>query len=328
VSYPGGITVYGGPVLYLVGQAVVLLTIIIWRERGGTFRNPFRLSHPPTASGADIEDAAEKDDEVVAERNRVTETTTDPLRVLNLSKHFSRISAVQNISFSVSLGQVFALLGPNGAGKSTIINMIRGEIAPSKPTRGITNPEITVSDTSILTSRTAARQKLGVCPQFDALDQMTVVEHLRFYARIRGLSDVDHNVSTIIRAVGLQSFETRLAARLSGGSKRKLSLGIALMGNPAVLLLDEPSSGMDVAAKRNMWHTLSEISRDRSILLTTHSMEEADALGDRVGIMATRMLALGTSDYLRRKMGDLLHVHLSMQKSQSSGFEKIDVVLR
>lgn len=139
---------------------------------------------------------------------------------------------------------------------------------------------------------------------------MTAVEHLRFYARARGVVDVEHNVEQVIHAVGLQPFKSRMAGKLSGGNKRKLSLGIALMGNPAVLLLDEPSSGMDAASKRVMWRTLSSVSSGRSLVLTTHSMEEADALADRAGIMARRMLALGTADQLRKKHGDAYHVHL------------------
>jgi ATP-binding cassette subfamily A (ABC1) protein 3 len=147
------------------------------------------------------------------------------------------------------------------------------------------------------------------------MDQMTVIEHLKFYARIRGVSEVDHNVAEVIRAVGLQAFSSRMAAKLSGGNKRKLSLGIALIGNPTVLLLDEPSSGMDAAAKRVMWKTLAAVVPGRSLLLTTHSMEEADALADRAGIMAKRMLALGTSDYLRHKHGDAYYIHLVMKSA-------------
>jgi ABC-type multidrug transport system ATPase subunit len=139
---------------------------------------------------------------------------------------------------------------------------------------------------------------------------MTVLEHLHFYACIRGVSNVNHNVTEVIRAVGLESFRHRMGSKLSGGNKRKLSLGIALMGNPTVLLLDEPSSGMDAASKRNMWKTLAAVVPGRSLLLTTHSMEEADALANRAGIMASRMLALGTTDYLRRKHGNNYHCHL------------------
>lgn len=127
-----------------------------------------------------------------------------------------------------------------------------------------------VEDTSILRHRAAARANLGVCPQFDAMDQMTAIEHLRFYARARGVADVEHNVEQVLHAVGLAPFKSRMAAKLSGGNKRKLSLGIALMGNPSVLLLDEPSSGMDAASKRVMWRTLSSVSSGRSLVLTTH----------------------------------------------------------
>lgn len=139
---------------------------------------------------------------------------------------------------------------------------------------------------------------------------MTVTEHLDFYARIRGVPDPAHNVKEVIRAVGLQLYVNRMGQKLSGGNKRKLSLAIALMGNPSVLLLDEPSSGMDAASKRVMWRTLASVVPGRSLVLTTHSMEEADALADRAGIMAGRMLALGTTDYLRRKHGNAYYVHL------------------
>jgi ABC-type multidrug transport system ATPase subunit len=101
-----------------------------------------------------------------------------------------------------------------------------------------------------------------------------------------------------------------MAAKLSGGNKRKLSLGISLIGNPSVVLLDEPSSGMDAASKRIMWRTLQSVSAGRSLVLTTHSMEEADALAHRAGIMARHMLALGTADQLRKKHSDAMHVHL------------------
>jgi len=142
------------------------------------------------------------------------------------------------------------------------------------------------------------------------MDQMTAIEHLRFYARARGVPNVENNVEQVLHAVGLAPFKSRMAGKLSGGNKRKLSLGIALIGNPSVVILDEPSSGMDAASKRVMWRTLRAVSAGRSLVLTTHSMEEADALADRAGIMARKMLALGTSDQLRKKHGDAYHVHL------------------
>ena len=155
---------------------------------------------------------------------------------------------------------------------------------------------------------------------------MTALEHLKFYARARGVTDVDYNVEQVLHAVGLEPFKSRMAFKLSGGNKRKLSLGIALMGNPSVLLLDEPSSGMDAASKRVMWRTLSSVSSGRSLVLTTHSMEEADALADRAGIMARRMLALGTADQLRKRHGDAYHVHLVHKDAPHTSNDDMDEI--
>ncbi|MCJ1313012.1 hypothetical protein MMC25_006688 [Agyrium rufum] len=315
--YPGAISVYGGPILYLVMQSLFLFCFLIWWDSKSSFGSIFRRKSKHT----DSEAVDTIDDELAAELNRVLASHDDGLRVLHVSKSFGKNLAVQDVSFGVRKGEVFALLGPNGAGKSTTISMIRGDIRPSNR-----DGEIYIENDSVIKRRAAARQHLGVCPQFDATDSMTVLEHLRFYARIRGVQDVEHNVSEVIRAVGLGLFQTRMAASLSGGNKRKLSLAIALMGNPSVLLLDEPSSGMDVAAKRVMWKTLASVVAGRSIVLTTHSMEEADALANRAAILAGRLLALGTSDYLRRKHGDRLHVHLLLKSAPYTTTEEVDRV--
>ncbi|EEP78972.1 conserved hypothetical protein [Uncinocarpus reesii 1704] len=298
-SYPGEITLYGGPILYLILQSIFLFGLLIWWDSGPLFR---RLGN--TAKAEDPEEDLDADEDINHELTRVS-SSNDGLRVLHLTKSFGNFMAVQDVTFGVARGEVFALLGPNGAGKSTTISLIRGDIQPSRK-----GGEVFVENISVLKQRAAARAHLGVCPQFDAMDQMTVLEHLRFYARIRGISDVEHNVNEVIRAVGLGAFRDRMAAKLSGGNKRKLSLGIALMGNPTVLLLDEPSSGMDAASKRVMWRTLASVVPGRSLVLTTHSMEEADALANRAGIMAKRMLALGTTDYLRRRHGNVYHIHV------------------
>ena len=267
----------------------------------------------------DIEETDLADNEIAAEVKRVNASPDDGLRVMHLTKAFGNNVAVKDITFGVKRGEVFALLGPNGAGKSTTISLIRGDIRPSH-----NSGEVFVENTPISKHRAAARNHLGVCPQVDACDQMTVLEHLRFYARVRGVENVEHNVREVVSAVGLQLFQHRMAAKLSGGNKRKLSLAIALMGNPSVLLLDEPSSGMDVCAKRVMWRTLASVVPGRSLVLTTHSMEEADALADRAGIMGKKMLALGTSDYLRKKHGDRYHVHLIMKTAPHTGVEEME----
>ncbi|KAH7630276.1 hypothetical protein B0T09DRAFT_400118 [Sordaria sp. MPI-SDFR-AT-0083] len=320
-SYPGGILQYGGPILYLIIQSIILFILLVWIDAGNpgsTLKQLFRRkpsTAPPTAAQ---EAAGISDEEVAHELVRVKSSTnstgaagvnnTDGLQVVNLTKTFGRNTAVDNVTFGVPHGQVFALLGPNGAGKSTTISVIRGDVKPDFNSGG----DVFVEQSSVTRSLAAARSNLGVCPQFDAVDTMTVLEHLRFYARVRGIpaSGIEYNVEQVIRAVGLTQFRDRMALALSGGNKRKLSLGIALMGNPTVVLLDEPSSGLDAAAKRIMWRTLAETVPGRSILLTTHSMEEADALAGRAGILAKRMLAMGSVDSLRKRFGDTLHVHL------------------
>ncbi|KAK5046506.1 hypothetical protein LTR84_008309 [Exophiala bonariae] len=298
-SYPGAMTVFGGPILYLILQSFALFGLLLWWDSGPLLRK---------LRGRQQEEEVEEKDTVEAEvSNELTRVNTseDGLRVMNLSKRFGKNLAVNNVTFGVPRSEVFALLGPNGAGKSTTISLIRGDIQPSR--RG---GDILVDGHSVIRHRAQARSRLGVCPQFDAMDTMTVAEHLNFYAKVRGVTDPAHNVEAVMKAVGLEPYADRMAAKLSGGNKRKLSLGIALMGNPSVLLLDEPSSGMDAASKRVMWRTLESVIPGRSLVLTTHSMEEADALATRAGIMAGKMLALGTTENLRRKHGDAYYVHL------------------
>ncbi|KAF5021446.1 hypothetical protein F66182_6510 [Fusarium sp. NRRL 66182] len=301
---PSGILYFGGPILYLILQSLIFFGLLVWLDTGSAGASLRGLFQRKRKSDADEEVV---DEDIISETEKVTRNSENEhgLRVMHLTKSFSGNTAVDNVTFGIKRGEVFALLGPNGAGKSTTISLIRGDIKPDR-----NGGDVLVEDVSVNHSLAAARANLGVCPQFDAMDQMTVREHLEFYARVRGVQDVDHNVKAVLQAVGLESFSSRIAHALSGGNKRKLSLGIALMGNPTVVLLDEPSSGLDAASKRVMWKTLEATVPGRSILLTTHSMEEADALAGRAGILARRMLALGTPDNLRHRFGDAIHIHL------------------
>ncbi|KPM35547.1 hypothetical protein AK830_g11010 [Neonectria ditissima] len=321
-SNPGGIVFFGGPILYLIIQSIVLFGLLIWLDQGsagssliGLFDRRKKLESMPE----------HLDEEIAKELARVSTNTTNEngLRVMNVTKRFGKNTAVDNVTFGIKRGEVFALLGPNGAGKSTTISIIRGDVKPSR-----NGGDVFVEDVSVTKNLADARANLGVCPQFDAMDQMTVREHLEFYAKVRGVTDVEYNVNAVLKAVGLSSFSTRMAHALSGGNKRKLSLGIALMGNPAVVLLDEPSSGLDAASKRIMWKTLAATVPGRSILLTTHSMEEADALAGRAGILARRMLALGSPDNLRHRFGDALHIHLVSKTAPRTTPEDMDVMIQ
>ncbi|CZR50388.1 related to ABC transporter [Phialocephala subalpina] len=319
---PGPLTLFGAPILYLICQSLCLFGILVWNDHRFSISMLRR-----SASPVDTEDTTTKEPEVSEEINRVA-TSDDGLKVLHASKTFrtkdtftGKNKVLDDLTFGVKRGEVFALVGPNGAGKSTTIAMIRGEL---KPDHG--PGEIFVENISVARDRDIARSHLGVCPQNDPLDQMTVLEHLRFYAGIRGLKDLEQNVDALVTAVGLAPFRSRMASKLSGGNKRKLGLAIALIGNPDVLLLDEPSSGMDPLAKRSMWTTLSRFVPHRSILLTTHSMEEADALASRVGILAKHMLDLGTTQHLRTKHGYGFHVTLVLRSAPASGAEEMETL--
>ncbi|KAG9251252.1 uncharacterized protein F5Z01DRAFT_287683 [Emericellopsis atlantica] len=319
-SDPGGILYYGSPILYLIVQCFLLFGLLLWLDSGSSGSSIRRLFHKDSV----VASSEGSDEEVNNELTRVTSSGVDEngLRVMHLTKAFKKNIAVDNVTFGIKRGEVFALLGPNGAGKSTTISLIRGDIKPSR-----NGGDVFVENESVANALPAARRNLGVCPQIDAMDHMTVREHLQFYAKVRGIPNVDAQVAAVLQAVGLEAFSTRMAHALSGGNKRKLSLGIALMGNPTVVLLDEPSSGLDAASKRIMWKTLAATVPGRSILLTTHSMEEADALAGRAGIMARRMLAMGTPDDLRHRFGDALHIHLVHQSAPRTTSAEMDKVI-
>ncbi|KAH9878382.1 hypothetical protein IAQ61_001654 [Plenodomus lingam] len=320
-SYPGAIGVYGGPILYLVVQAILLFVALVWWDSG--YRPPFLNREKSRQKHA--EDVVDNIPPAVAAEIARAEKSKDSLRALHLQKTFGSNHAVNDITFGIPQGQVFALLGPNGAGKSSTISLIRGDIHPSTHING--GGDVLIEDISIISKRAAARGHLGVCPQFDAMDTMTVTEHLYFYARARGVPNPKSSVDAILQATSLSRFHDRLASKLSGGNKRKLSLGIALMGNPSVLLLDEPSSGMDAAAKRVMWRTLLGVAAPgRALLITTHSMEEADKLATRVGIMKRKMLALGTVSNLGEQYGDAWVVQLVLKSAPETTEEEMETV--
>lgn len=333
ITYMGNILAYGGPILYLTLQCVVLFLFLIWYESGNFrvksswFRNPFAKRSSRESISDSVESGKDSliPEDVKREATRVEENLSqfeEGLAVLDVNKWFDDNHVVEDLAFGVVKGECFALLGPNGAGKTTTFNMIRGETRMS-------SGEIYVTGIPVSQERTYARTRLGVCPQFDAMDKMTVEEILSFYTRLRGLksSEIKKHVDAIIEAVGVGRFRKRMANKLSGGNKRKLSLAVSLIGNPHVLLLDEPSSGMDAFAKRIMWKTLASVAQGRSIVLTTHSMEEADALANRAGILAHRMLTCGTTDDLRHKHGNSYHVHIVLRSAPDSTTEEMDAVV-
>lgn len=190
--------------------------------------------------------------------------------------------AVRCLSIGIDAGEVLGLLGHNGAGKTTTMKIMTGETAPS---RG----QVKIGGHNITINQAQAFRTLGYCPQHDALwKNITVREHLEVYAAIRGVArkDMARVVNTYLHGLHIGEHANKQTQHCSGGTRRKLSYAMAMVGAPKVVLLDEPSTGMDPKSKRFLWDTiLASFQGTRGAILTTHSMEEADALCSRVGIM-------------------------------------------
>ena len=210
-------------------------------------------------------------------------------------------TAVKGVSYSMQKGKLFALLGHNGAGKTTTIKMVTAQENPSEG-------DTLIHGLSIATEAHKIRKFLGMCPQHDILyNEFTASEHLWLYGRLKGLPKamLEKQVPELIKAVKLERVTHKQAGTYSGGMKRRLSVAISFIGDPKVVMLDEPTTGMDPMNRKHVWDMIAELKQERTVLLTTHSMEEADALGDRIGIMsAGQLVALGNSLHLKDKFGD------------------------
>ena len=210
---------------------------------------------------------------------------------------------VKNISFTVEYGECFGLLGLNGAGKTTIFKAITEEHAPS-------HGSIYVNGLNIMQHFDEVKLMFGYCPQFDAIfPYMTVYENLEFYSKIKGVAPdkLSQIIKAMIESMTLTKYTNKLAGRLSGGNKRKLSVAISMICNPPVVLLDEPSTGMDPEARRFMWaviHKLTSKSDSNCVIMTTHAMDEAETLCRRMAIMVNgEFVCMGTSNYIKDNYG-------------------------
>uniref|UniRef100_A0A8C4IQ53 P-type phospholipid transporter n=1 Tax=Dicentrarchus labrax TaxID=13489 RepID=A0A8C4IQ53_DICLA len=248
----------------------------------------------------------DEDDDVATERKRIYDggSKTDILQIRNLSKTYvgRKRAAVDRICVGVPAGECFGLLGVNGAGKTTTFKMLTGD-------SDVTSGEATVAGYSILTDILDVHQNMGYCPQFDAIDELlTGREHLYLYARLRGVpeSEIPRVAEWGIQKLGLTEYAGRCAGTYSGGNKRKLSTAIAMIGCPALVLLDEPTTGMDPHSRRFLWNAIMSVIQDgRAVVLTSHSMEECEALCTRLAIMVNGTFkCLGTIQHLKYKFGD------------------------
>ena len=213
------------------------------------------------------------------------------------------IIAIKNLNFGIKPGECFGLLGLNGAGKTTTFKCITQELAQN-------NGTIYVNGKNIMGRFDELNELFGYCPQFDAIfELLSVYENLEFYARIKGIREdsISMLVNAMIKEMSLDEFTNKIAGRLSGGNKRKLAVAISMLCSPPIILLDEPSTGMDPEARRFMWsviHKMSTKGRKSSVIMTTHSMDEAETLCKRMGIMVNgEFVCLGKANQIKDKYG-------------------------
>nr|CAD7408080.1 unnamed protein product [Timema cristinae] len=309
-----------------------ILLVLDVKKSGGRTSDVFKyLTHKNTSITEEVVENSDigehEDSDVKAERQKVVNILSGSINnppvviVQNLRKEYQNTTrvcnssccikdadveihtkvAVRNLSLAVDAGEVFGLLGHNGAGKTTTMKIMIAEEAASKG-------RVKIGGHNITSNVDEAFQMMGYCPQHDAQwKNITVREHLECYAAIRGVpsSDIARVVDMYLAGLQIHEHSGKQSQHCSGGTRRKLSFAMAMVGGPCVVLMDEPSTGMDPRSKRFLWDTiLASFQGTRGAILTTHSMEEADALCSRVGIMVKGELrCIGSTQHLKNLYG-------------------------
>lgn len=220
------------------------------------------------------------------------------IKINGITKKFGNKTAVNNLSLEIKEGELFSLLGVNGAGKTTLIKMLTCLL---KPTEG----EAFILGKSIITQRDEVKKLINLSTQETAVaPNLTVRENLKMIAGIYGMdkNKADAKVEEMIQKLSFGDYANQRSATLSGGWQRKLSIAMALITEPKVLFLDEPTLGLDVIARRELWKLIESLKGTMTVILTTHYMEEAESLSDRIGVMInSNLITVGTPDELMKK---------------------------
>lgn len=224
----------------------------------------------------------------------------DAIKIVNLTKKYKNLTAVDGLNLTVKQGELFSLLGVNGAGKTTTIKMLSCLMPP-------TGGDAFLNGNSILSDTAKVKGIIGISPQETAVaPNLSVRENLELMCGIYGFTK-EHSskkIAELSDSLGLHDILKRRAGKLSGGQQRRLSIAMALVHEPQILFLDEPTLGLDVLARSDLWEVIRSLKGKITIILTTHYMEEAESLSDRIGIMrAGSFLALGTADELKKMAG-------------------------
>ena len=224
----------------------------------------------------------------------------DAVKTIGLTKTYKELTAVDRLDLTIPQGELFSLLGVNGAGKTTTIKML---CCLTRPTAG----DAFLNGSSIPTDPAGVKARIGVSPQETAVaPNLTVQENLELMCGVHGFTREKQmqKVRQIAEELGLEDILKRKAGKLSGGWQRRLSIAMALIGEPEILFLDEPTLGLDVLARSDLWEVIRALKGKITIILTTHYMEEAEALSDEIGIMKDgRLLARGTAQALKKRAG-------------------------
>ena len=222
------------------------------------------------------------------------------IKTTGLTKKYKEITAVDDLNLEIRNGELFSLLGVNGAGKTTTIKMLS---TLTLPTKG----DAVVSGESIISSPNLVKERIGVSPQETAVaPSLSVKENLTLMCDVHGLKKdkAKEKIEELSKALDLESVMNRKAGKLSGGWQRRLSIAMALVSEPKVLFLDEPTLGLDVIARSELWDLIESLKGKTTIVLTTHYMEEAEALSDRLGVIKNgRLLFTGTVKEMKEKTG-------------------------
>ena len=222
------------------------------------------------------------------------------IKTMGLVKKYKNLTAVDNLHLEIEQGELFSLLGVNGAGKTTTIKMLTGL---TKPTYG----EAVIGSYSITKEPEKVKRLIGVSPQETAIaPSLSVKENLELICGLHNFSKekTHQRIQQLSQQFALDTVLQRTAGKLSGGWQRRISIAMALISEPQILFLDEPTLGLDVIARHELWEAIRSLKGKVTIILTTHYMEEAEALSDRIGIMKNgKLLAIGTAEELNRKIG-------------------------
>ncbi len=243
----------------------------------------------------------------------------------DLVKTYGTLNAVDHLDLAVKGGTVFSLLGPNGAGKTTTVEILEG-------LRKATSGSATVLGSSVSTEYEKVRRKVGILPQdFEPFDRLTPTEAVSYWADMFGRRITKDEIKALLESVGLSERARVQAMRLSGGEKRKLGIAMSLAGAPELLFLDEPTTGLDPKARRDLWGLITGLKREgRTVFLTTHYLDEAERLADEVAIMHHgKVIERGTPQSLVADHGSSSAVVLvgagkaGLEEARAAGFEAI-----